>query len=307
VAAALMPAAVAPAAAQQLVDQWGGPGTALGRFRALTGLAVNAGDTLYVADPSLQRITLFDRNGTALAAWNIPGTAPGRIDHPVGLAVDTRGDLYVSDSANERIQRFHADGTFVEAFGDSGSGEGQFIGPSGVTMTPDRQLYAVDAGNRRVHQIDWSTSPPHWVRTLAETLPLVDPTDVVLDSAGNIYIIERSTGETVKLAPDGSLITRWQAQGNGSEPAKPVAALVDGAVMYASDPFNGVVQTYDLTGHLLLEWPDQPIPTPTRLALDRERRLFVACSDARQVFVFQLPLATRPASWGNVKSLYRGR
>ena len=303
----LLPAV--PAAAQQLVDQWGGPGTSLGHFRALTGVAVSAGETLYVADPSLQRITLFDRNGTALTAWTIPGTAPGRLQLPVGLAVDTRGDLYVSDSQNERIQRFHSDGTFVEAFGDSGSGEGQFLSPSGISITPDRQLYAADGVNRCVQHIDWSTSPPHWVRTLGGTLGLVGPTDVVLDSAGNIYIIDWSTGETVKLAPDGTLITRWLAQGNGSEPAKPVAALVDGSVLYASDPFNGVVQTYDLSGHLLSEWPEQAIPIPTRLALDREHRLFVSCSDPEvlKVFVFQLPLATRPASWGDVKSLYRGR
>lgn len=302
----LLPAA--PAAAQQLVDQWGGPGTRLGRFEAITGIAVSAGETLYVADPSLQRITLFDRTGRALTAWDIPGTAPGRLQGPVGLAVDTRGDLYVADSANERIQRFHSDGTFVEAFGDSGSGEGQFITPSGISITPDRQLYAADATNRCVHHIDWSTSPPHWVRTLGQTLGLLGPTDVVLDAAGNIYIIDWTTGETVKLAPDGALITRWLAQGgDGSEPPKPVAALVDGSVLYASDPFNGVVQTYDLSGHLLSEWPDQPIPIPTRLALDRERRLFVVCNDVRQIFVFQLPLATRPASWGDVKSLYRGR
>lgn len=287
------------------VDTWGGPGRDLGEFDRPTGLAVNRGDTLYVADTALHRITLFDYEGSPITAWTVPGSGPGQLTRPADLAVDLRGDLYVSDAGNERIQRLRADGTFVDAVGERGSGDGQFQGPSGITVAPDRQLYVADSGNRRIQQFDARQSPPRFVRALAEgTLP--GPSDVCVDSSGFIYAIDWVGGEIVKLDADGTEVLRWGGEGGQpDEPPIPFSAVIEGDALHVTDIINGRVQTYDLQGNLESEWPADGIPVPSRITTGPSGRLFVTSSDARVVVVFQLPVGSTPSRWGDVKSLFR--
>lgn len=304
-AAALVVAA--PLGAQpSFLDVWGEPGTDLGQFVAPTGVAVNAGDTLYVADAFLNRITLFDAAGSALSSFGSTGSAAGQLRNPVGLALDTEGDVYVADSGNHRIQRFHRDGAFVEAYGDSGSAPGLLRGPSGVVLTAARQLYVADYGNRRVQQLDWSSSPPRFVGVVGnEALVLEGPTDVAIDAEGLLYVADLLGNEIVQLRSDGQVVRRFHGNGGPGEAPSPLGLLVDGAVLHVTDVLNGQVEVFDLTGRRLFAWPVGGIPAPSRMALDASRRLFVTSGQDRVVFLYQLPLASARASWSDVKQRFR--
>ena len=297
----------APLAAQpQFVAVWGERGSGLGQFRAPTGVAVNAGDTLYVADAFLDRITLFDGAGTALVAWNLSGSAPGRLRGPRGLAVDAGGDLYVADSGNHRIQRFRRDGTFVEVLGDTGSAPGRFWGPYGLTLTRDRQLYVADQGNARVQRFDWSESPARFVSVVGEgNSPLVSPTSVAVDSLGFLYVADLDGREIVQFDPAGQEVRRFHGEGSFPELPTPLGCVVDRDELQVTDVLNGSVEAFDRFGTRLYGWPPEGLPGPGLMAIGPRRRLFVSSGQDGVIFVYQLAVPVQSRSFGAVKSLFR--
>ncbi len=298
---------VTPLVAQPVfVTTWGERGEAPGEFQSPAGMAARSADTLFVVDTLLERVTLFDSQGELLSLWGTPGSAPGELRLPVGLAADATGHVYIADSGNHRVQRFRDDGTFVEAFGDSGAGDGQFQSPSGLHLTPDGQLYVADNGNRRIQHIDWSRSPPRFVRALDGGLPgLAGPTDVVVDTEGFVYIADFDGLEIVKLDASGRLVRRWSLGAAAEPSAAPLALMLLDGMLHASDPLNGRVRVYDRDGNFVLSWPSGGVPAPTRMTHGPTRRVFVASGDLRIVFVYQAPVGVQRRSWGDVKSRYR--
>ena len=300
-------AAVPLAAQPTFVEIWGERGTGLGQLWAPTGVAVNAGDTLYVSDAFLHRITLFDAGGVPLRAWLQSGSGPGQLQSPDGLAIDAAGDVYVADRGNHRIQRFHRDGSYVEAFGTFGTGAGEFWSPGGLALSRDRQMYVTDHGNRRVQQLDWSQSPPRFVRILGDSLspPLVGPTDVVLDSLGLLSIVDLLGHEIVQLDANGAEVRRFRGNGADYELPAPLAAIADAGTIHVTDVLNGFVETFDASGRRLYGWPRNGLQAPGRMAIDSRRRLFITSGQEGVVFVFQLAVGVRARSWAEVKGRFR--
>jgi hypothetical protein len=64
---------------------------------------------LWVLDEIRRSLTVFDAQGTLLAAAAGSGTALGNFDHPSGLASDGRGSLAVTDRGIGRVQVFDVD------------------------------------------------------------------------------------------------------------------------------------------------------------------------------------------------------
>lgn len=104
------------------------------------------GDRLYVADPSVGLVHVFD-----LASGELVGTIGGtgepaeRLDRPTNLAFDREGALYVSDVGRFQVVKFDRDGRFRAAFGKPGDNLGHFARPKGIALDRAGRLYAVDA------------------------------------------------------------------------------------------------------------------------------------------------------------------
>jgi DNA-binding beta-propeller fold protein YncE len=301
--------AVSPAIAEPvLVGQRGEFGTFPGQFDAVTGNAVNAGDTLYVADHHLQRITMFNAQGQLLGVWGTPGSAPGQLRVPVALAVDAGGDVYVSDQENHRIQRFTRSGGFLAALGAFGDAPGQFVYPAGICLTPTRQLYVADSGNRRIQHFDWSGATPTFVRAFGDATLLNSPNDVALDANGFVFVTDASLHRVHKFGPDGVLIRSWGEEGlDPGQFTAPFDVIVDGASLHVSDSGNGRIQVFDLNGVFQFIWPSASfLPAPTRMTLAANRHLYVSAALARRVLVYQLdPVSTQRTPWSDVKGAYR--
>jgi DNA-binding beta-propeller fold protein YncE len=89
-----------------VVRQWGGRGTAAGRFHAPDGVGVDGAGEVYVLDGENNRVEVFDPYGHYLQKWGLRGTGLGEFSQPAGLAVDCAGDVYVADTNNNRVERF---------------------------------------------------------------------------------------------------------------------------------------------------------------------------------------------------------
>lgn len=147
---------------------------------APSGLALDAGGNLYVADAHNGRVRRIDGatgvittvagGGSSVAD---AGATAVRLRLPRGVAVDAAGRLYISDATDLRVRQVDAAngvavtvaGSGVEGFsGEMGSPTAATMQrPAGVALSPAGLLTVAEAGDGRVRQV---TADPV-IRTIA--------------------------------------------------------------------------------------------------------------------------------------------
>ena len=206
----------------------GGPATEAGLYRP-TGIAMDAAGNLYIADTDNHRIRKVDSSGgiTTIAGTGERGSGgdggpatEAQLGSPFGVAADTAGNLYIADRFNHRIRRVDSAGVIstIAGSGEHGFGgdggpatEAQLNGPSGVAADTAGNLYIADQGNNRIRKVD-STGV---ISTIAGTgergfggdggpateAQLDSPFGVAADTAGNLYIADRTNHRIRVLTP----------------------------------------------------------------------------------------------------------
>lgn len=175
----------------RFLRQIGKRGTGKGEFQVPIGIAVAKDGTTYVADKILNKVSVFDKNGTpkkdipvahpmkplvagahlyVTTAWNVniynlegreltkfgrKGKARGEFSFPFGIAVDSAGSIFVAEPANLRVQAFKKNGEVSWVKGKSPRdvyGQGREFGlPAGLALGSDDRLYLVDAFYHRIY------------------------------------------------------------------------------------------------------------------------------------------------------------
>jgi DNA-binding beta-propeller fold protein YncE len=208
-------------------------------------------DHVYCSDEWANTISVFDSSGKFIRKWGTTGSGDGELSHPAGLAVEKNGNVIVVDSGNNRLQVFSPDGKFVGKCGGPGKGPAQFNQPWGITVDKDGNIFVADWKNHRVQKLDGNgrflmsigeygtIAPPEgsyyavtplgpYVSALGETVgyPKPDllnhPTDVAVDSDGDIYIadwgnhrvctFDSEGGPIAHLIGDAQVLSKWGQQ-----------------------------------------------------------------------------------------------
>ena len=69
-------------------------------------IVVAQDQTVWMSDPTLNRLVQFSLGGLRLTHWGASGSYPGAFSNPHHFDVDGEGNLYVADYANYRVQKF---------------------------------------------------------------------------------------------------------------------------------------------------------------------------------------------------------
>jgi uncharacterized protein (TIGR03437 family) len=157
------------------------------------GLAVDAGDNLYIAEDGGIRKVAPDGTITTIAGGPLPYPVRGpsgddgpatkaRLGWPVGVAADRAGNLFIADpgfnfetgdagddpAVDHRIRRISPDGTISTVAGNGShdfTGDGgaavtaALNGPMGVAVAADGNVYIADSLNREVRVLRPVNSP----------------------------------------------------------------------------------------------------------------------------------------------------
>lgn len=202
---------------------------------APSGVAVDAGGNLYIADAGNQRIRKVDSRGlittfAGTGAWGFTGDGGAATNaelwNPTGLGLDAAGNLLVADSSNGRIRRVGINGIITTLAGTNSAsslGDGaaavlaQLDNPLGVRADTRGRLLIADSYENRVRVVN----PNGLIFTVAgngtasysgdggagDLAGVSDLAGLALDSHGNLYLADTGNGRIRKLDTNGTITT----------------------------------------------------------------------------------------------------
>jgi len=292
--------AIAVLASISFISKWGTSGSGNGQFLTPTGIAVDSGGNVYVAEGNGNRVQKFDGSGAFLLKFGIPGDVNGGFVTPSGVAVDSLGNIYVTDSTTDRVSKFNSSGTFLLTWGGSGSGNGSFLGASGVAVDSADNIYVSDTNNHRIQKF---TSAGVFITKWGSSGTLdgqfSGPQGVATDPSNNVYVADTGNNRIQKFTSAGVFTTKWGTPGslNGqfTSPAG-VSADTTGNV-FVADTGNSRIQSFSSTGTFneafgVAGSGDGEFSGPQDVAADAFGNIFVA--DTNNDRVQKLGAATTP-------------
>ena len=273
------------------VTKWGTFGTASSAYPS--GVAVDGGGNVYVADAAINHILKFTSDGVFLTKWGTHGSGDGQFNNPSGVAVDSAGNVYVTDRLNHRIQKFTSDGVFLTKWGAQGAGDGQFDEPVGIAVDSMGNVYVADSENYRVQKF---TSDGVFLTKWggAWCQPFCITEGVAVDSLGDVYVLSRAWGSSIqKFTSDGVFLTKWGTRGSGDgQFIGPRGVAVDSAGnVYVAEFDNNRIQKFTSDGVFLTKWGTQGVGDgqfnrPFGITVDSAGDVYVADEENNRIQKF---------------------
>jgi tripartite motif-containing protein 71 len=166
-----------------------------------------------------RRIQHFTPDGKFLGKWGKYGTAVGEFDGIDGIknrtggpnfvAVDKEGNVWTTEARPGRIQKFSPDGKPLFAFGTNSTDPGGFggrpknlPGPIAILVDPQDRLWISSTNNR----VQLFSAAGKYLGGFESLTPGTEPGQfhtphgVVLDSKGNLFVVDTQNHRVQKFA-----------------------------------------------------------------------------------------------------------
>jgi predicted membrane-bound mannosyltransferase/DNA-binding beta-propeller fold protein YncE len=92
--------------AQNFVSKWNVEGWYGQSLDNKPYLTIGADGNVYVSDPELSRILVFEPDGEVVSTWGTNGEGLSNLNYATGLSADEEGGIWVSDTKNNRLLHF---------------------------------------------------------------------------------------------------------------------------------------------------------------------------------------------------------
>jgi hypothetical protein len=199
------------------------------------GVTTNNSGTVEVANTEDNVVASVVGGATTIVAGSYEGygeTGDGgpatsaTLDAPTGLAEDAAGDLFIADTADNVVREVTPSGTIRLVAGngtegDSGDGgpatSAELDNPQGVAVDAGGDVFIADTYNNVVREV----TPGGEITTFAgngtpgysgdggaaSQAELASPTDVAVDSEGNVYIADAGNNVIRRVSTTGVITT----------------------------------------------------------------------------------------------------
>jgi sugar lactone lactonase YvrE len=244
------------------------------QFYGPNGLSFDATGNIYLADQGnnvIRKITTAGAvstiAGNTIAGFYDSEATKAEFYNPTATAVDAAGNVYVADRTNNLIRKITTAGvvstlagykatggysqTTVPGYNDNDAANSLFHYPVALTLDATGNLYVADYKNNAIRKV----TPAGVVTTFAGGIYfpalLGNPTGVVLDAQGNMFISEAS-GRIIEITANKILyVLAGAAKSNGyvngigtaARFNNPLSLTLDGqGNLYVADFNNNVVR-----------------------------------------------------------------
>ncbi len=241
----------------------------------VNGLALDSKDRVYAFNTGEYPLTVFHpESGECIATWGKEIFA-----HNHGAMITPDDIIYYADDGNHTVSKITLDGKVLMMLGEKDK-------PS------DTGYRTLDENGKPIFILDAVKT------TKRGGPPFNAPTDIALDSKGNIYVSDGYGNARIhKFTPDGKLVKSWGEPGSGpSEFVVPHAIAIDANDrILVADRHNNRIQIFDTEGNYLTEWTD--VELPTDIYIDKDGTVYISDLVPR-ISMFDLS-GNLLARWGN--------
>jgi sugar lactone lactonase YvrE len=254
-------------------------------FSNAAGIASDASGNLYVSDSFNNRIRKITPNGTVTTiagngnAGYTPTDTPAadaEFYGPQGLAVDGQGNIFVADFGNNVIREITTTGVVKTVAGNGIAGyvdgaaltAAEFRSPAAVALDQSGNIFVADRDNNMIRKITSAgvvstlagTKTPGYVNGTVNTTTgtyasFRNPTGLVVDAQGNIYVADIGNNAIRKITPSAVVTTLAGGPGQASLLGNPMGiAMNTQGNFFITDESGRVIELtsanvlYDLAG-----------------------------------------------------------
>jgi hypothetical protein len=234
-------------------------GSGANNLSSPSGVAVDAGGNVYIADTGNSRVQFYAGTSTTATrtyGFGFPFTSAGGLNGPTSIAVDAGGNLYVGDSANNRVLYFPSGSTTAtRVYGQGGAFNTSTANNGGISATSLRfpriggldangNLYVADQQNHRVlffpagsttatrvygQAGNFTTATSNNGGVGADSLSM--PVGVAIGNGGMLYVAELNNNR----------VLRFPTTGSGAIVTAPLTATITAA----NKPYDGTATAPD--------------------------------------------------------------
>lgn len=244
---------------------------------------------VYVSD--IGKIFVFDKAGKKLTL--IGNSGLGKVYRPLGMFYERQNRLlYVADSVHDAVLVFRPDGKPVMEIGK----RDELRDPGGVAVDISRKRVYV--ANTKKHVISVFSTEGRFIEDLGTRGDgdgeLNFPTQIDIDSKGNLYVVDTGNFRVQVLDPHGGFIRKMGELGSRiGQFARPKGiAIGKDDVLYVTDSMFHGVTMFDKEGRLLLGWGARGwdkglFDLPAGIHVDDKGLVYVVSQWTARVDIFQ--------------------
>jgi len=247
---------------------------------AMSSVAVDAEDRIYVLHRGEPPLVAFDKDGNFVRAWG-----QGLFKVPHGLRVDREGNIWTTDNSNHVLRKFSREGRLLTTLGTEGKAAGGkegFRGPDDLVFDSQGNIYIADSGNGRIVKLTADGSfLLEWGKRGKESGQFATAHGLAIDKQDRIYVADRGNKRVQIFDSSGKHLADWSGFGN------PFGLLVVGDELIATEGDIHKIFHLDRDGKIVASWGDpQSLLLPHLMAVNSKGTLFVTEVNGKRVQMF---------------------
>lgn len=250
---------------------------------AMSSVAIDAQDRLYVLHRGQPPLLAFDADGKYLRGWG-----QGMYKVPHGLQVDRDGHIWTTDNGNHVLRKFDRDGKLLLTLGvegKAGSGKDGFRSPDDLVFDSQGNIYVADSGNARIAKLGSDGSfISQWGSKGKGPGQFATAHGLAIDKQDRIYVADRGNKRVQVFDSSGQHLADWSGFGN------PFGLIVIGDELLASEGDIHKIFHLDRQGKVVASWGDpEMLKLPHLMAVDSKGTLYVTEVNGKRVQKFHRP------------------